>query len=196
MALEDILETIRREADEEATRIISAAQARASGLLEQARTESAASEEELAHAADDRIRQMQERITSLAHFDAARERRATREEIFRALLDEVARRLANLRSDERYAAILELLLDEALEILPEPASIRAAAADTGIIGRLASERGLDIAIDAMADSWCGVELVGAGRIVRNDLATRLENANAELRRLAGERFPALRGSSR
>lgn len=196
MALEDILDSIRREAEEQAAEIIATAESRADALLAEARLAAREREEELASSLDDRIRDLRRRHASRAQIDAARERRNAREEVFLGALEQVSNRLARLREEPRYESILAQLLDEATATLPDPTLIRVDPADVDLVRRLATERGLASAVEPMSGRWGGVELVADGKQVRNDLAARLTAADEEMRLLAGELVPELRGDTR
>lgn len=195
MALEDILDAIRDEAEEESSRILADATGRAESLLAEAREASASREKELAHSADERIARDRRRTVSLAVLEASRARRAAREEVFARVIGKVSEELRSLSDDEAYEATLGQLLDEALAVLPDPERVEVHPGDRDRIERILAARGLDPSIDTVEDVWGGVGLRSDGRIVRNDLETRLRRAEPHLRFIAGEVFPALRAGA-
>jgi V/A-type H+-transporting ATPase subunit E len=195
MALEDILDAIRSEAEDEASRILGDATERAESVLAEARTASASREEELAHSADERIARERRRTVSLAVLEASRARRDAREEVFEAVIGKVSGVLRSLSDGEEYDDILERLLDEALAVLPDPERVEVHPADRERIERILAERGLAPSIDTTEDVWGGVGIRTDGRIVRNDLETRLRRAEPHLRFIAGEVFPSLRAGA-
>lgn len=195
MALEDILDAIRDEAEEESSRILADATERAESLLAEAREASASREEVLARSADERIARERRRTVSLAVLEASRARRGAREEVFARVIGKVSEVLRSLSDDEAYEAILGQLLDEALAVLPDPEHVEVHPGDRDRIERILAARGLDPSIDTVEDVWGGVGIRSDGRIVRNDLETRLRRAEPHLRFIAGEVFPALRAGA-
>jgi vacuolar-type H+-ATPase subunit E/Vma4 len=194
MALDDILESIRREAREEAAAILADAQAKADALLDEARTEASAREEQLAHAGDDRIRVTRRRTVSLAHLEAARQRRTAREAVYQRVLEAVRERLDAIRDEPHYEDVLGNLLDECTAVLPDPTVVRVDERDTQLARRLLADRGIDTTIAELDAGWGGIEIERGGRRVRNDLDARLHRADGYLRYVAGEIHPPLRGS--
>lgn len=195
MALEDILSAIRREAESAARRLQEDAESEAGTIIERAVEEAEREEARLAVAVDDRIRQGRGRILSRSHFEAAKERRAARETVYRTVLEEVSSRLAEVRSSPRYRDLLEALLDATLKELPSPASIQVDAEDARMIKDLLEARGLDASVETGDVPLGGLVAIAGGRSVDNTLTSRLQRADPQLRLLAGEVIPALRGGA-
>lgn len=194
MALDDILESIRREAEAEADDIRTSARARADDLLREARSDATAREEHLAHGGDDRIRVTRRRTASLAHLDAARLRRTAREAVYQRVLEGVRTRLHAIREEAGYEDVLARLLDECTAALPDPEIVRVDVGDADLVRRLLAARGIDATIAELDSGWGGITLERDGRRVRNDLEARLHRADGHLRFVAGEIHPPLRGS--
>lgn len=193
MALEDILDSIRSEAEETASALIDSAQAEADRVLEGARADAEREKESLAGSLDDRARLQRSQIISRAHLQAARERRAARESVYQAARDGVASYLAELRASSDYEEVLGALLDEAMAVLPGANCARADPKDMEVVRRVFSLRGLDLDVESQMASLGGLEIVADGRAVDNRLETRLERADDHLRFIAGELIPDLRG---
>ncbi len=195
MALEDILDAIRSEAEEESSRMLTDASARADAILADAREVASVREDELTHSVDGRIANERRRTASLAVLEASRARRAAREEVFALAIEKVSDVLRGLHTDPRYDAVLERLFDEAAAALPDPGAVVVHVRDRGRIEKILQDRGLDIPIQVTEDQWGGVVIHSDGRVVRNDLETRLRKAEPHLRFIAGELVPSLRGGS-
>lgn len=195
MGLPDILETIRSESEATASALIGDAEAAAEQLLARARTEAALEEERLAAGLDDRIRQERARVLSLSHLEAARARRAAREDVYEKAVDGVARRLAEIRSSPDYGTLMGSLLDEAVATLPGATTVRVDPADEGLVRDLLASRRLEMELKIEETPKGGLVLVAPGRTVDNRLATRLGRADTHLRFIAGEIIPGLRGGS-
>lgn len=193
MALEDILEAIRREADGAAARLLEGAESEARQILLRAEEEAEREETRLASTVDDRIRLERGRILSHSHLEAARAGRAAREEVYQMILDAVTRRLAKVRSSPRYQGLLGLLLDTTLADLPNPTAVRADPEDVELIEELLTGRRPDIPVENEQLPLGGVIAVSVGRSVDNSLASRLRRADPQLRLLAGQAIGALRG---
>lgn len=193
MALPDILETIRAESEETASRLVGEAEAEAEELLARARAEAGSEEQRLGGSFDERIRLERARILSRSHLDAARARRVAREDVYGRAIDEVTARLADKRASDDYRELLGSLLDEAVVILPEATEIRVDPGDVPTIERLLDSRSLDLTVETEETPLGGLVLAAPGRTVDNTLATRLTRADRQLRFVAGEIIPELRG---
>lgn len=193
MALGDILEAIHADSREIASRVISEARAEADRTLHSAREEAAAEEQRLAASLDDRIRAEQSRIMSRAHLEASRERRAVRENLYRAALDGVRQRIETLRRTPDYRDLLAILIVEAVAVLPEATTVMCDPVDIDVVEAIAEDRGFDVRVEARECPLGGVVVWAEGRSVDNTLASRLRRADEHLRFLAGELIPALRG---
>lgn len=193
MALEDILATIRTEAEETASDLLAAARAEADQLLERAREEASREERRLAGSLDDRTRQERSRVLSRARLDAARARDLAREEVYQSARERVIRRLEQVRTSPDYEGILAALLEEAIAAMPAIDEVRVDPRDVESMERIVADRGLDVAVVPEETPLGGVLAVADRRAVDNTLATRLERADEHLRYIAGELIPTLRG---
>lgn len=193
MALEDILEAIEAEADGRVASIITEAEATAAAVLTQARADAAELRERLSRSRDGAAGVAGRRILSHAHLEAARQRRAAREELYQSALEGGRRRLAAVRDGPGYDLVLGGLFDEAVAVLPDATVARVDPRDTATLRRLLEERDVAIEIEGSRNGWGGVELVADGRAVVNDLESRLDRADDHLRQIATEIIPALKG---
>lgn len=193
MALQDILATIRSEAEETASGLVAEAQAESERVLARARAEGESEEQRLAGSQDDRIRVERARALSGSHLEAARARRSAREDVYRRAIEEVRHRLATVRDSDRYESLMGSLLDEAIVALPEATVIRVDPGDEAVVRRVLSTRGLDIAVETEETALGGLVMTAPGRTVDNRLETRLERADNHLRYIAAEVIPELRG---
>lgn len=195
MGLPEILETIRAQSEETAAGIVADAETEAQGVLSRARTEANFEERRLAGSLDDRIRLEQARILSRSLLEAARARRAAREDVYRRVIEAVTERLAELRSSDRYHQLLGSLLDEAMATMPGATTLEIDPSDRVVVDGVISTRNLDITIETEEMPLGGLVLRAPGRTVDNTLATRLSRADNHLRFVAGEMIPELRGGS-
>lgn len=195
MALGDILEAIRAESRETGFRIISEAQVEVERILREAREEADGEEQLLAASLDDRTRIEKSRIMSRAHLDASRQRRAEREKVYQSALEEVRQRVEALRRSPDYKPVLHSLIDEAMAVLPEATTVLADPTDIAVVEALVEERGLGIRIETRNCPMGGVVVVAEGRSVDNTLHSRLQRADQQLRFIAGELLPDMRGEA-
>lgn len=194
MALDEILETIRAEADDAAATIVEAAREKARQVLERATAKADEERRKSSGALDDRARLERSRILSRAHLETATERRAAREKLYQQILDSVRRRLAEVRSSPDYRKILRSLLDEATAVLPNPEAVSVDPQDVGLAEDLLASRGLRLRVETDETHLGGVKVIAGGRDVDNTLATRLMRADPRLRYVAGELVPGLRAA--
>jgi vacuolar-type H+-ATPase subunit E/Vma4 len=193
LGLQDILETIRSEADETASGLEAEARAESERLLTRAREEADDEERRLASSQDDRIRGERARALSQSHLEAARARRVAREQAYQKAVDSVRSRLGEIRGSDRYESLMTSLLDEAIAALPEADTVRVDPADVHVLRKVLAARHLEIDIETEETPLGGLVLAAPGRTVDNRLATRLERSDSQLRFVAGEVIPALRG---
>lgn len=193
MALSDILETIRSEAEDTVSAILAAAEAEADRITARAEEEAAAEEQRLSTSLDDRARLERSRIMSRAHLEVARERRAAREGVFKEALDRAVTKITKLRTTTEYEDVMASLLDEALAVLPEPSVARVDSADVELMQRVLSARDLVLEIEVQEVPLGGVAIVADRRSVDNRFISRIHRADRHLRYLAGEMIPDLRG---
>lgn len=193
MGLQDILATIRSEAEETASGLLAEAHAESERLLARARAEAKDEELRLSKSQDDRIRIERARALSRSHLEAAKARRSAREDVYRRAVDDVRRRLVAIRESDRYESLMGSLLDEAVAALPEASSIRVDPGDEAVARRVLSSRGLNLILSTEEIALGGLVLTAPGRTIDNRLETRLERADSQLRYIAGEVVPELRG---
>lgn len=191
MGLQDILETIRSEAEETVSDLEARARAESDQILESAREKAEEEERRLSLSQDDRIRGERARALSGSHLEAARARRNAREEVFQKSIEAVRLRLGTVRESDRYESLMASLLDEAIAALPEATVLRVDPADVAVMRRVLGSR--DLQIETEGTELGGLVVAAPGRTVDNRLATRLERAENHLRYLAGEIIPELRG---
>lgn len=193
MGLSEILETIRAESEKVASGLIAEAETEAERTLSRARDQAGGEERRLAGSLDDRIRLERARVLSRSHLDAARVRRAAREDLYGDAIEAVIQRLADERSSHDYERLLGSLLDEALATMPGATTIRVDRSDVAVMERVLATRNLDIEVEAGETPLGGLVLMAPGQTVDNTLATRLARADNHLRFVAGEIIPELRG---
>lgn len=192
MALADILEAIRREADEELAAVAADADRLAASIREGARADAAVAEAEAAGGRDDELRAAAGELLRGAALDAARMVREAREEIFQRALEGVRRRLDVLRCDERYGAVFLGLLEESMAALPEATTVMVDRGDVELVARLLDRLDVAVHVDASLVTAGGVRVATAdGRSVDDTFETRLARAEPELRRLLVLAVPAL-----
>lgn len=193
MALSDILEAIDADSRETAARIIYEAGGEVDRILTVAREEAAAEEQRLAASLDDQARLERSRVMSRAHLEAARDRRADREGVYRSALEGVRLRIEALRRSPEYRDVLISLIEEAIAVLPEATTVVADPDDVGLVETLVEEWGLNVRVEARECPLGGVVVGAKGRSVDNTLNSRLRRADEHLRFIAGELIPSLRG---
>lgn len=193
MGLQDILETIRSEAEETVSDLEARARAESDQVLDSARERAEEEERRLSLSQDHRIQGERARALSGSHLEAARARRSAREEVFQKSIEAVRRRLGIERESDRYESLMAALLDEAIAALPEATVLRVDPVDAAVTQRVLGSRGLDLEIETEETELGGLVVAAPGRTVDNRLATRLERAENQLRYLAGEIIPELRG---
>lgn len=187
MALADLLDAIEVEADEELERVERESREEAERIVAVARSEADRLEAELVAAVEPGALAEAARIRALARVDAAAEARDLREQAFLTLLDAVRARLAQVRSADDYPERLAALLAEAREALPGAVALRVDPADAELAASLAG----GLSVEPVLQTWGGVELDdGAGRVLRNTLEHRFENAEPLLRLLVAQRLAA------
>ena len=185
MPLADLLRVIQAEADEDLARLERDTEAEAEALVERARIEARALEDELAAAPEAEASCEAERTLALARLDAAAALRAAQEESFASLLDGVRAELAALRDSERYPQLLRALVAESRRALPAAGVLRVDPRDAELARPLAG----GLRLEPELETWGGVELTSDdGRLVRNTFEERLANAEPFLRLRFAERL--------
>lgn len=193
MGLPEILETIRAESEKTASGLVAEAEGGAREMLARARDEASSEEQRLAASLDDRIRLERARVVSRSLLDAARVRRAAREDLYDDAIAAVTARLAAARTSDGYEQLMGSLLDEAMATMPGATIIRVDPDDLAVMKRVLATRDLDVEVETTDTPLGGLVLMAPGRTVDNTLATRLARADNHLRFVAGEIIPELRG---
>jgi V/A-type H+-transporting ATPase subunit E len=181
LALADILDAIRSEADDEIKRIRMEADEEAAALLSRAREQAREEEARLARSRDEAATRQADRIVNRARLESDRAVRAEVEELYLQARRRVAEKLQTLREAPRYEEVLARLFEESRAALPEATAVRVNPLDAELMRRLlTAEPPLRIVPDPATTG--GVVLIGdQGRVVRNDFASRLARAENFLR---------------
>ena len=175
MGLDNVLDTIRREADEQVERRLAHAREAVAEIERGARTQVSAWREEMESAAAQEGAAIRRQLVNAARLEALRKTRASREAVFVAAHAQLREQLRNARSRPDYAGLFAALLAEAQAALPDAAVIRIDPRDAALAPHA----------ESTLETWGGVALEAAdGRIVRNTLEERLRRIEPELRRLA------------
>jgi len=177
MALADVLAAIRRDADEEAARILGEAREEAARIGRAADEEAVRLHGALLREAERERDERMRRAECAARLEARRREREAREAWYQEAVGRVRERLEAARRDPRYARWFAALREEAERALPDATVLRTDPMDAGLVH--------DAGLDATLATWGGVELAADdGRVVRNTLEERLRRAEPALRRLA------------
>lgn len=200
MALEELLTSLREEADEEVGRLAARAREEAAAVVAAARDEAAAlARQRVGLAREQAVAQAAETVAA-AHLQAQAQRRAARTQELAAVADAAAAELDALQGTPRWADVLAGLLDEAWSVLPTAERVHVRPADAAAVAALLAARGRQAQVVDDPDVVGVVLRDAAGRLVDNTLATRLEAAWAALRprvaaRWAPEPVAAAAGSA-
>lgn len=198
MALEDILDAIRSEADAEIDRIRAESADAITAVLDEGLTEAKSVEEAASASLDEQAAQQRARIVNRAHLVVERRLRTAADEVYEELLTEVVQRLARQRDSPDYVVLFRRLFDECREVLPDARILRVDPADEDLANHMLAEVGIDsFSIDPSLDSAGGLELLtdDRRRCVRNTLEARIDRADRVLRSLAATKVPALYGGA-
>lgn len=198
MALENILAAIREEAETELNRVNAEAAAAAAAIVDDARAEAALAEEHAGASLDEEAAQQRSQIVNRAHLVVERRTRATAEEIYLEMRDEVVRRLGRMRDSPEYPELFARLFEECRSILPEARVIRVDPTDEAVAGQLLRHgNGSSFDVETSLVSNGGLEMVSADRRrhVRNTFEARMNRADGTLRSLASSLVPALHGDT-
>jgi vacuolar-type H+-ATPase subunit E/Vma4 len=190
MSLDVILEAIEATGEAEAARQHAETEARVQQILAEATRVAATRREDrrrdtLLPAAGERSRRLHQ-----ARLEALRTTGAARERLVEEVLAETRRRLASIRADLDYPAILCRLTEEAVAVLGDEIAdgsqphLEADPRDEALLRRILSQLGLRITVTTPLACWGGVIVKsGSGQIVAtNTLEARLERATPFLRR--------------
>jgi vacuolar-type H+-ATPase subunit E/Vma4 len=187
MALGDLLAGLEAEAAAETARLQAETREEADRIVEAARAEARALQEQAARAGEAELRRETEQRRALARLAAAAAVRGAREEAFREFLAAVRARLGGLRERPGYSSVLRALIRESRAALPSATTLRVDPLDETLAKDLLSQLDLELQVVAALETAGGVELSSDdGRTVRNTIEERLANAEPALRLLFGE----------
>jgi V/A-type H+-transporting ATPase subunit E len=190
MALADILRAMEQEVDVEVARIHAQAEATIAQIRAAAEAEARAIHER--HRREILVPLQHERARRLnrARLDALRAVSRAREGLYAEALARTRERLAHVREDARYPAMLRALMQEAHAQLNEPGVLRADPRDEKILRTMVT----DVPIQFDLQTWGGVELQSADGKIRvvNTLEARLEQAQEQLRQAVMPLFEDVR----
>jgi V/A-type H+/Na+-transporting ATPase subunit E len=187
VALEQLLTGLESEAKAAAACTKEQAREEAAKIIEAARVEARAIEDDAVRRGEHEIVIEAVRRGARARIAAAAALREAREECFGLLLAEVHARLILLRSSDSYRSVMRSLIVESLEALPAAAVLRVDARDEALVARILAELGRVLEVRAELETAGGVAVSSAdGRAVRNTFDERLANAEPELRMLFGK----------
>ncbi len=194
MALADILDAIRAEAEADISAIRAKAEKEAAALLTRAGEQARAEEERLSHVRDEAADRQTDRILNRTRLGADRAFRAEVEELYLHARRAAADALRSLRGTPRYEDILSRFLEECRAALPGATALRVDPADEDLARRIvAGGEQCDLRVEPTLDSSGGVELADDhGLAVRDTFETRLARAEGVLRLGFGDRV--IRGS--
>ena len=183
MPLPLLLESLERDAREEAERLDADSRAAAQDILDRARTRAAELAEdpvrEAAIAADAEAA----RVRAGARMERAAALRAVREAAVQDALAEVRTRLERMREREDHPELLRALAVEARALLPAAEILDVDPRDAPAIRAIADE--WDLQVHTSYAGWGGVVLADArGRAVRNTLEERLASVTDRARSIA------------
>ena len=190
MPLSELLESLERDAREEAERLLGESRAEADRLLARAQEEA----DELAaapvRAAEAAAAEEAGRIGARARLARSAALRAVREEAALDALAAVRERLAGLRQEPDYPTWLLSLAREAHELLPSADALHVDARDQDRTGPLLEACGA-LRVETTLETWGGVVLADhRGRSIRNTFEERLESVEGEARALVAATLAA------
>lgn len=187
MSLVDLLAGLEAEAAVEAARLETETRDEADRIVEVARAEARALQEQAVDAVDGELQHEAEQRRALARLAAADAVREAREEAFREFRAEVGARLDTLRESPAYPSVLGALIRESLAALPAATALMVDPRDERLVARLLDALGVHLHVSATLETAGGVASAsGDGRTVRNTVEERLANAEPALRLLFGE----------
>ena len=188
MALADILDAIRAEADAEIATIVGRADEECSTLLAHARAQAGTERGRLARSRDAAAERQADRIVNRARLEADRVLRSEVEELYVRTRDAASQKLGSLRGTRCYEEILARLIRECCLALPEATKLRVDPADEQVAHSiLAGDDRMDLKLEATLQTTGGAWVSGEnGRVVRNDFESRLARADDLLRLIFAE----------
>ncbi len=179
MALADILEAIRSEADQEQQRIRRRGEEKIEATLTRAAARAAEREEQLSASRDEEAADAARAIRNRAHLHVERAVRAAREEAYAGVIQAVYGRLDSIRTTAGYDQIFAALLAECRSVLPDATVLFVDDADAGMAETVAP--GMTVQAGLTTRGGMIVE-TGDGRRVINTLEERMDRAGPLLRR--------------
>ena len=187
MTLSKLLGGLEAEAAAETARLETDTRKEADRIVEAARGEARALQEQASHLGESELQLEAEQRRARARLESAAALRVAREEAFQELLDEVRVKLAGLRERAGYSTVLSALIGESLAALPAATVLRIDPRDEQVATDMVGEVDAKLRVVAELASAGGLELASDdGRIVRNTVEERLANAEPALRLLFAE----------
>lgn len=189
MSLEALVAHILSEGEASAAETITRAEAQAAQIMAEARREADRIFAEAERTAAQNLPAELGRLRNQARFSALCISSQARDELVQQVVDGVTNRLAHIRADSGYPALLGSLLDELIpyhnnaKAPGEGWILEADPMDQPLIARLMSERGMAIPVDYCLDCWGGLNARAEdGSVtVLNTLESRLSRAATYLR---------------
>jgi vacuolar-type H+-ATPase subunit E/Vma4 len=180
MPLPELLESLERDAREEAERLDAESRAQAESILARARTRAEELAEEWVREADAEVEADAERTRARARLHRDATLRAAREDAVQEALAEVRSQLEGMRGREDWDRLLRALAEEGRTLLPAAESLVVDPRDAAAAQPLAAEWGVQL--ETSYSGWGGVVLAdGRGRAVRNTLEERFANVTDRAR---------------
>lgn len=194
MPVENILAAIGADADAAIAKVEADARLRVERAMVSARERAETEHARLALARSETAALEAARIVNRAKLAADRAVRDERERLFRTAVGRLTEALKRIRESHQYDAIFSRLLAEAREALTDADLIRVDPRDLERARTAVRDLGVPLRVDPSLSTLGGVELsTEDGRNVRNTFESRLERAMGDLRALAVDRIPELRG---
>lgn len=178
----DLVAEIDREAEAEKTRILEEARAKAAEILAAAEARIQAAAEDADLLTEKRARADEDRLHGDARMDALAERLRGLRQVYQLVFETARQRIDSLVRSPEYARAMRALIQEALAMVPEAASISVAPEDEEMCRRILGELGATCQIKT-GDLDHGSILVASadGKVtVDNSLTVRLATAETLL----------------
>jgi len=196
MSLETILEAIRSAGQEQVSKIELAAQAQVDEILDQAQVEAQQIREQASDQGCVSAFRERSRLLHQARMEALRIIGDAREEFIDAVLEQTRGRLASIRADEKYPAILSKLIQQAFGELEgslgeiHKATLEIDPRDHKLVEVILAEMDLEVSVLPSLRSWGGLTVKSEGDriVIINTLEARLASATPYLRRYLAALF--------
>jgi vacuolar-type H+-ATPase subunit E/Vma4 len=180
MPLPQLLESLERDAREEAERLAADSRAQAAQILERAHTRARELAEEPVREAEAEVEVDAERTRARARLHRAATLRAAQEDAVQEALAEVRSQLEGIRGREDWGGLLRALAEEGRALLPAAECLAVDPRDAAAARPLVTEWG--VRLETSYSGWGGVVLAdGHGRAARNTLEERLANVTDRAR---------------